>query len=266
MPRRPPGVTLVETMAAMVVLVFAFLVVFNLFHASIRYAGQVQNQVFASIVADRRIEEIREWATARTAGQFNYDQSWAAVAATSVDPNNPQYRIAVQVGNVEVFTPSTLLELSQPLAERRKMAGCFRRVLVTVSWGETGETGKSISRMALVRDPPRRFRSADPLVVTPTAPIPATLPKDAQVEFTVVGYDSDGTAIKGLQYYWALIPMTGNATLTQPRTGARAIMTNAFTPPDGATIYTGGKVKLRVRAMCGGKEATEDTDEMELEN
>ncbi len=45
--RQPAGMSLVETLMAMVLLVFAFMLVFTLFHASLRYGLHVQQRVFA---------------------------------------------------------------------------------------------------------------------------------------------------------------------------------------------------------------------------
>jgi Tfp pilus assembly protein PilV len=266
------GLSIIETMIAMVVLVGAFMLVFTLFHASLRYTNRVEKRVFASIIAEKKLEEIRSWASKKAAVGYNYDSDWSTYSgACGPDPGNPEYIVSVTARNSSIDSPSRSFEALLALPEKKRLHSAVKKVRVSVAW-DPHDPAKSLSFTTLVKEPVRSFRNprftidnsrspaTDPIVVS-AASIPDPLPRDGTVSFTALAYDSENNVICDLFFLWYVQPITdpatgvaGNATITQAHNGSSATLVNKVILPGGAVGYTGGKCLVKARAVYGGIE------------
>lgn len=264
---RATGFTLVETLVAMTILLVAFMLVFNLFHATLRYGSMVEKQVFASVIATRKLEEIRKWSGTHLTQGYNYDTDWSYYSGvSSPDTENPDYTVKVAVRNASLRSPSTAYEASNP-SDQKGLGSSCRKVKVTVSWDPLNPS-KSLSLTSLVKDPVRTLRASNPLVVTPKTSIAGSLVRDGEFSFSADIYDADNLPVKDALFMWYAYPMDGNGTVTQARNGSLAAIYNFVYAPDPVlgTIrkYTGGTCKVMVRAVYAGVEKTAYSDTITL--
>ena len=71
----PPkkGYTFLEVLIALTVLLAVCLVLFGMFHASLRYSANIKDESTAAVIAERSIEEIRAWAYTFDDGKKMYN-------------------------------------------------------------------------------------------------------------------------------------------------------------------------------------------------
>jgi Tfp pilus assembly protein PilV len=258
--RRTEGFTLVETLVSMTVLIIAFLLVFNLFHASLRYGSDIEKQVFASVIATKKIEDIRKWSSTRAAGRYNFNSDWSAYSGvTGADHENPEYRVAVEVRDVSLESPSSALETAHAASDRRRLTSSAKKVRVTVSW-EARNATKTLSVVSFVKEPIRSLRASNPVVVTPLSVIPATVPRDGVVDFAADAYDTDDLVIDDVKFAWYVDPADGNGSVTPSHDGRTGVFANYVevpnpSPPPAATrLYTGGACRVKARIVYAGVE------------
>jgi hypothetical protein len=229
----------------MVILVIAFLLVFSLFQASIRYSNRIETQAMASLIAEKKIEEVRDWAKLKTGTAYNYDTEWSPYSGiVKADTDYPEYQVKVEVRGFLLTSPCASFETAYP-GEEKKLYSSSKKVKVTVTC-DPDHPDRQVSLTTLIREPRRTFSS---MTVTPVvSTIPNPLPKDSTVDFMVTVKDANGNEIKDLFYRWYIEPYTnngalepGNGTITyQARHEGRSTFANKVRLPNGTWGYTGG--------------------------
>ncbi len=266
--RQPAGMSLVETLMAMVLLVFAFMLVFTLFHASLRYGLHVQQRVFASTIAARKMDEIRRWAWTKAPTGWNFHSDWTDVSGvTAPDAEHAGFYTSVDALDATLDTPGSFFESGYPLAERRRLTASVQKVRIRVYWDAPPlDERRSLLLVSLVREPPRAFREVDPIVITAAVSIPDPLPQDGTVSLSARAYDAENQQIPDVFFRWYVEPKTGQGTITsEDRDGKNAVFCNKYRLITGAWTHTGGTCRVKVRAVCMGVEKWALTDIINLQ-
>ena len=102
--RKPRAVLLVEAIVASFLMLFAFIASTQLFEAALRWESAGTNVRLAAIVAERRMEEIRQWAAVN---RNNLPAAWASLpgALPATYPDAPGFEITQEV-SLPVHTPN----------------------------------------------------------------------------------------------------------------------------------------------------------------
>lgn len=263
--RRPPAFTLVETVISLFILVVAFGLVATLFHTAMRYSSRVEKQTVAVTVARRKMVEIRRWAREVSGGIYNFDTDWSAWnGVTAADAEQPDMEVTTHVVEQELYSPSSGLEAPYPEERRRTLGTSAKKLRIQVAWNPTSPSNR-LTLVTLIPDPGRAFRTSNPLVVQTEGALASPLPRDATATFTVQGFSTDDKPLADLFFKWYVEPMTGNGTITdEARDGSRVTFANKVRLPNGAWTWTGGRCRLRVRAVYRGDERWADSPVMEL--
>jgi Tfp pilus assembly protein PilV len=262
------GFTLHETMVAIVILMIAFMLVFNLLHTSLRYGRRVESQIFASIIAEKKMEEIRDWATQKSGTQYNFESNWSYYSGSvQADSGFPEYKVSVSVRDALLLSPCDAVEAASPGSARR-LSGSAKKVKVTVSWDSSDPT-KGISILSLIREPPRTFAT---MTVASVSAIPNPLSRDASVQFSAKARDNNGNVINDMILVWYVEPMTGNGTVEQSSDGSTATFCNHIRMADGSWGHSpenppgnNPKCKVKARAVYCGVEHWAESAEITLE-
>jgi prepilin-type N-terminal cleavage/methylation domain-containing protein len=251
-PRGDAGFTLVETMISLTILLVACLLVFNLFHASLRYSSRVESQVLASIIAGKIMEEVRSWAWTDPGTGYNFHSSWSTWSGVAgTDDEHPEYHVRVDVRDAVFRSPCSTLEA--PHYVERILLTSAKKVKVTVWWDEN-HPDRNVSTTTIIREPPKAFQ-AGTVTVAPSSPIPNPLPMNSSVSFTAAARDSGGNIMNDIFFKWYVEPIDGNGTMTaEARDGSTATFTNKVLLPDGTWGHTGGTCKVKARAVYRGIE------------
>lgn len=240
------GLSLLETLIALFIIVVALLMMTQLMHTSLRRGNASEQRLRAALCAQETLEEIRLWA----ANPDNFESTWSTYDnQTLIDPIFPEMQIRTTVADRVVATPSKLLEDDFPIAEQRLLEEACKRVTVECRWGNGPKD--ALELVTLVSAPPRAFRTTDPIEITPTA---GSLEKDESASFTARAFDDRGQEIKGITFHWYILPKTGNATLVaQTRDGRESTIGHWLLALDGVTrVYATGQCDLVVRARYNG--------------
>ncbi|MEW6283748.1 MAG: hypothetical protein AB1758_34370 [Candidatus Eremiobacterota bacterium] len=268
------GATLAEAVLASFILLAGFLVLFNLFHAALRYGTWVEHQSLATLVAEKTLDELRAWSQDSSGGGFNYDGSWSTYdGVTFTDPDYPEFQVTVQVqpGTRPLDVPSSTLEAPHA-PDLRRMPSAVIPVEVEVRWDPLDPT-RNVRLVSYIGEPPRRFRATNPLVVTPVGGVPNPVPRDAPVGFQVRAFDAQDRELENTMFTWAVVPVgtgptgvPGNGTLVPgTRNGRSVTFQNRYQNPSGAWIHTGGECVVRVQARCGPDLLTQDSQVLVLQ-
>lgn len=233
------GLSLAETIIAIFLLVASFLVITNLFHAGLRYIHKVEARHLAVLVAQNKIEEVRDWA--RLAANF---QAFGTLDGDSgSDTLYPGYTWRLEVEDLVARSPSTRMEEIAP-GQERELRSTLKKLEVSVDW----ET-ESITLVTYVAAPTGEWRPTTPLVMTAVGGIPNPVPVGGTIDFQVQGFGTSGP-LDDLMFRWSVRPLTGNGTITaQSRDGRTATFQNSY-----LGLSTGGTVEVEVRAVYRGQE------------
>ena len=232
------GYTLTEAIIASFLLIAAILVVSRLFHASMQYSVWVENKAVATHLAEERMSELRLWATTQTA--------WAGPPVSN-KPGFPAFTFDVRVEPHQLASPNTQLETGFP-GNQRLLGPSLRKAIVEVRWGGTG--GNSVKLVSILKDPPRGWRPASPVVITGTAG--GTVNAGDVVLLTAKGYDAAGNEISDLFFSWSVQPVFPNGavgTITAARDGRTA----EFRTPTGP-VASSGNCQVWATAVYAGEE------------
>lgn len=248
--KRRRGMSLAETIVSLFILVGAFLTVIGLFHSGLRYSREAFSQQTAVLVAENKLEEIRDWAATSSASTYNFDDWAAYLGPAAADPNYPDYLVKVEAVDYAVDSPNSGFGAAyNTLSNPRRLATSVRKVRVTVTW----KRGlKSLSLVTFVGDPERLPRAANPVVLSPTGALPGSLARDASQQYNVYAYDATGRPIRDLMFSWAIKPGQSNAQLDFRRDGSSANVTNQLLLPLQPPSYLGGSVILQARTTYRG--------------
>lgn len=219
---RAGGFTLIETVAALLILISSLIVSSVIFARSFAYFNKVEKSTRATALARQTMEELRiEGADLNTflAGV----PSFAANTTTQGD-------LTVETSVVPVAAPRSVPAISLSTGTNRPMPLSFLQATVRVSWPEAPNGG--IELQSLLGEPPR-VTAPNPLTISGVTP-----------NFTATLTDSAGREIPEVTYRWFTLAATGRAT---------AIADNGFGKNVTLTTIATGNVTLRVRAVYEGQ-------------
>jgi hypothetical protein len=240
------GLSLLETLVALFLLLGAFTVLALMYQQSFHYLRRADKQARANLLADNLLAEIREWA----AVPANFQQATWAAWANVTRPEFPEFKASLTKSLLPQLSPCTSLELPWPVAERVVMHSTLALVTLEVSEG-----GQSVSTVvSTIAEPERRLRGADPVEVTPVGPVPSPLPVDAEVEWTATLFDNAGQPIDDVNFTWTVQAGTGNATLRPARDQRSATLKNVYVSRSGVAHYKGGNCRVSAVATYHGLE------------
>ena len=208
--------TLVEILVSMTILLTVCLVLFNMFHASLKYSMNVKSGAIAAVLAEKKIEEIRAWAYRfdDAAEQYNFNSEWVPYSSyTGADSDNPDFQVAVKVrkggptyylppnDNSPFYFPSTGTEKEKLF--KRTMNNSMARVQVTISW-DKGR--KNFTTVTCIAEPARQLSSVSISNISSHNP----LLKDSKNIYEATGYDVYNKKIDDLVFKWYVFPSSGN--------------------------------------------------------
>lgn len=252
------GLTILETVIAVFVLTAAVLVVTALFPAGLRHLRKAEAAHMAACIAENRLEQVRAWSNTPQGSGYGFDDFSAYDGMAASDPDHPEYQVAVHAIDQSLYSPSSQFE-ETAVGPKREFTGTFKKVQVTVRW-----EGESLTTVTYLADPTRRLRTATPVEIVPTSPIPNPLPQGDSVTFEANGYDQDGRRIPDLRFRWYIVPITGNGTIDPSRDGLSAVFTNSVTI--GSTVkYTGGACQVAARATYRGETRSAVSEVIQLQ-
>lgn len=240
------GLSLLETLVALFLLLGAFTVLALMYQQSFHYLRRADRQARANLLAENLLAEIREWA----AVPANFRQATWTAWANVTRPEFPEFKATVTKNSLPQLSPCTSLETPWPVAERGVMQNTLALVTLEVSEG-----GQSVSTVvSTIAEPERRLRGTDPVEVTPIGPVPSPLPKDAEVEWTATLFDNTGQPIDDVNFTWTVQAGTGNATLRAARDQRSATLKNVYVSRSGVVYHKGGNCRVSAVANYRGLE------------
>jgi len=239
---------MVEIIVAMSIMFMGALFVFKMFHLALYMSGSVGDEAIASILAQRKMEQIRGWAWQKTGmgGAFNFFAGDWNVFHDKVetDPTYPKFTILSKVASHQIEMPFTGFPGNSSILLKSSKV-----VKVQVSW-KVASMEKNVSLVTLVGEP--RADSAR-VVVAPGGSI--VLGPHERMTFTARCEDSDGNEIPNVPFHWHVNPMTGNGVVTwSKRNPSTATFTNHVQRLDGTIVVTEGNCRVSAVARVAGEE------------
>ena len=251
------GLSLAETVLSLFLLAFSIILCTNLFHVGLRYSGRVEQEAVATLIAQKKLAEIRAWASTRVPGGFHFDDWTPYANFTTNDPDQPGYLINVVARPAPLLDPCTSFGALFLPANQTRLQASYQKVTATVTWG----AGPGIALTTLIGDPVREWRVNTPLVITQISLAGNPLPRSQDAVFKVEGYDSDNRLIPDLMYNWYVVPLTGNGTITNQSPGhSQVTLTHKIRLLNGNWGFAPGpsSCALRARSIFRGQERTVD--------
>lgn len=255
------ALSLAETIVALFILTAGSLACVGLLLSALRYQAQSLESVTASQLSGIVLGRIREYAR----GSANFD-SWTAYDNDSYQhPDFPAYTVNVSSSVQQAcYSPSSSLELARPEGQRR-LERSLRIVQVEVVWNR-----RSHSLVAQVYGPARPVRAILPVTVTSASS--SSLARDAQMTLEGHLFDSTGSEIVGVPFYWSLAsaPPSGMGTLETglDLTEKTVRLFHCFYAGDPASTprqYLPGTVVVSCRARYQGVDYAGNSTEVTLD-
>jgi Tfp pilus assembly protein PilV len=244
---RRSGLSLLETVIALFLLVAEVLVLLGAFHQGVRHQARTYMQAQAIGVVQQTFSEIRAWARVPA----NYDSNWSAYHGVTRQDGAFRVLIECAPGGQPLASPCNSLEL--PWSSRAKL---LRRsvvpVKVTAVW-DPSDARARLSVTSYLGEPPR---APDPVLrITQTGGPTSPVPQNGVMAFQVEARDSAGNPLRDLQYSWYVKPFTGNASVLGggPRDGTSAEVKHAYVY-NGITLHVAGTIQVECRARYHGRE------------
>ena len=218
MEKHSSGFTLIEVLIAMTVVLVVCLVIFNLFHASLRYSSKINEESMAALIAEKKIEEIRIWAYRfdKDLKIYNFQTDWTTYSPyVGLDPDDQKFRVSVKVkkggpyydrqnDESSLYYPCTASEIN--LDYQRKMTNSMARVQVTVSWDNNR---KQFTTITCIAEPTRRLARVDVTNLSGSSDVPS----DGTRIYKARGFDQYNNELKDITFKWSVIPSTGNGEI-----------------------------------------------------
>jgi type II secretory pathway pseudopilin PulG len=248
------GASLVETVVALFVLLSAFTFVAALYNQSLSHHRNVERKEEATRFLSNTLEEVRAWA-----GQpANYLlPTWAPFSSVT-DPRFPEFEVRVEVASANLSGSCDSLEQAKDPADRVLLTGSARLVTATVL--DRGREIQSVSTLIIEPD-----RAAQTVEVFPVPATPATLGREAEAVFEARLLDVDGEVIPDVSFNWAVVPSTGNASISSVNSGlGQGTLRNTNSYYAGPVYYTGGKCLVEASTSYRGVQYIGLSDEVQL--
>ncbi|MFN8610048.1 MAG: hypothetical protein U0931_21075 [Vulcanimicrobiota bacterium] len=261
------ALTLVETIFATFLLLWAILIVVRLFHSGIAYTSRSMEQESAAFLAEQHLEGMRAWSESLNGQVYNYDRltSVAIYNGATIPGDLPGYTITTRVMAHELYSGCSQIELSRPF-DRRVLSDSACTVQVEVKWAgglRQLRLCTLLARPALTFPAPPAAPNL-PTGVTITGPPDNPVPHLGSTSLQAGAFDRNGAPIRDLFYDWELIPISGGGTLEQSRSGSSVTLYNWVYLPDGSRASTGGEVVLRATARYHGQTVYQDSEPIQL--
>lgn len=250
--KRRRAVSLAETIVALFLLTGVVLVLVTLLHTLLRYGHRVEMQSLAALAAEKRIEQIRDWARKKPGANYNFENLVSNYAGTvTSDPQFPGLQLTTQAGWQPLDLEGSSFE--QPEVDKKRLNTSAALVRVSAVW-IAGGGGHSVVVTSLIAAPARLPNST--LTITQVnggSPITGL----GTGVFRVSAKDSGNQPLPDLSYRWYILPQTGNASVTlNRRDTTEAKVANQVRHADGTFGPTSGTCQLEARATYRGQELT----------
>lgn len=244
---RRSGLSLLETVIALFLLVAEVLVLLGAFHQGVRHQARTTMQAQAVGVVQRTMSEVRAWARVPA----NFDSNWAVYnGATRQDAG---FTVQIECAPAGLALASPCNSLENPWTSRAKvMRRSVVPVKVTATW-DPSDSRANVSVTSYIGEPPR---AANPvLLITQTGGPSSPVPQNGVMAFKVDARDASGNALQDLQFRWYVKPFTGNASVLDggPRDGTTAEVKHAYIY-NGITLHVAGTIQVECRTTYHGRE------------
>ncbi|MCL5773827.1 MAG: prepilin-type N-terminal cleavage/methylation domain-containing protein [Firmicutes bacterium] len=238
------GFTLLEILVAMAILVTTTLIVLRMIDFACASSAVINKSVLATIIAEKKVEEIRNWACSRADGtRYNfYAGNWSLYNGTlAADLEHPDFTVKAE--NFRQFSYSPASNLTSPF----ELKDSVRKVQVKVSW-EQGGANKSITLVTYIGEP---LRLPAKVEVTPSGA--QTVNAGEQISFSAQAYDANNEAIPDMVYKWYVVPETSNGTvIIDPADSSKSVFQARYQQADGTWRDSpAGNCKVSVRVRRG---------------
>lgn len=249
---RGKGLSLIESVVAIYLLVGVCLLMALLFHSSLAYGGRVVRMQTATQIAENTLAQVRAWAKdpshfATWSGPY----PWEATAP-------PPYQVIVAQSMQTVASPCSQTEKVFG-DNQRSLFQSYRKVTVSVRW--TNQPNDVVRLTSLIGDPPRGLAPlSQRLTLTAQSPVPNPIPPRGKIVFKAQLWDSGLVEIPDVFFSQVILaPIDldpGNAVidvndLATRRTGITAVLWNYYPDVDGWSSIS-GSVELRATARYRG--------------
>ncbi len=255
---RVRGLSLVETVLAMFLLVAEVLVLVGSFRQGLINQRRTAMGVRAVLVAERNLAEVRAWAR----DPAHFDSNWSPyLNLNRIDPEDPDFQVVIHSlpGGARLLSPCRPLE-SVWGAQAYQMSQSCVSVRVDVNWSGGG----SLSVTSAIAAP---AREANPdLQITQTAGPSSPVPPDEVLTFQAAASDAAGQPLSDLRYHWDVKPLTGNASFLSggPRDGSTIQLKHQYLS-NGHPIHASGRIQVHCRAVYHGRELQYTSQEIVLQ-
>lgn len=248
------GLTMMETVLGLFLLVSAFTFVAGLYNHSLGHLQKVERNAYAAQFSRSVFSELRAWA--REPG--NYLGSWPT---TLTDPDYPGFEARLTVSDVELMSACTDFESTIPSPQQVLMTSSCRRVQAQILF----EGSQVFTVTSLIKEPERTPSDTTPVVVSARGALPTPLDREATIEFEARLLDESGAEIPDVHFSWSVEPIDGNATIKEvARNGTVATFENVYILRRGSRIFTGGKCKVAASVQYFGETYRGTSEEIEL--
>ncbi len=252
------GMSLVEVVVSIFLLLVGILLVISLFHSALRRQQLSHKKALATLMARSMMAEIRGWA--RTPG--NFDSNWTDYdGRTFTRSEFPGLEATVGVEELgrTLYTPCSDMETPY-LNLAARMNRSVIPVGVEVGWGQPGPQNR-VRLVSYIGDPLRQL-PVTPVTVTRSGGDADPVPQNGTVEHTAQLSDTAGNPISDVTFGWNVEPdiPPGAARLlpdTVERDQHRMNLSHSyiFQPrlPVPETGFVPGRVRVRAAARYHGR-------------
>lgn len=259
------ALSLVETVLATFLLLWAIMIIVRLFHSGIAYTSRSMEQETAVFLAEQQLEGVRAWSERLNGNVYNYDNLASVYNGTPIAADLPGFTISTRVVKRELYSGCSQIELGQP-SDRRVLRDSACTAQVDVKWA--GDR-RQIRLCTILARPPLSFPDPAPSPNLPTGvvltgPSDNPVPHLGSTEMQAGALDRNGSPLRDLFYEWEVVPISGGATLEQNRSGSSARLFNWIYLPDGSKASTGGEVTVRVTARYHGQSVYQESEPIHL--
>lgn len=251
-PSRSAGLSLLETLIALFILLSAFTIILSLFLRSTDHQVNVQTKVFSVAFAETLLDDIKVWA----ADYDNFSGDWTSWSSVTL-PEYPGYEAKVEVIKPRVPDPCTLLESDKPVADRTIMTESFRDITLVVFH----EDVEQLSLQTRLAEPAREIKE----VKIESRSGGTSLAPFAEAELEAMLLDTNDKVVSDVVFRWTVDSVTGNGSVSpQASDSSIGIVKNAYIGMDGLTRIVPGTCRVSASARYRGREYTGSFEFMEL--
>lgn len=249
---RTAGLSLLETLLSLFVLLSAFVIVMSLFIRSSDYLVNVERKVMAVTFGETVLEDLRAWAK----DYSNYSSDWSAKADVTL-LEFPGFKARVSAAHPVVPSPCGYLELSKPAAEQTLMQNSFRDLTLVVSF----EGSAQLSLQTRLAEPARAVREVSIREVSGGS----SLSPGGEATYQASLLDTSGQEIDDVSFRWTVEPISGNGSaITQEPDTSLGVVKHAYVGNDGVSRFVPGSCRLRAVARYRAVEYVGLSSQVEL--